>query len=438
MSSERRNDEPTFAAYLALDWADRKHVWALRAAGSEQVECGELEHTPEAVAIWAAGLAERFHGPIAVALEQARGALLFLLTKYAQLVLFPVHPGTLANYRAAFYPSGAKDDPSDARLLLDLLVHHRDRLRPWQPDTVETRTLQFLVEKRRRLVDEKRRQTQRLGDELKLYFPQVRDWFEKLDSPLVGQLLQRWPTIEHLRKVRPATLRSFFHRQNCRSAELIEKRIEQIARAVPATVDQAVIQSSTPVVQVLVRVIATLRDGIADVDRQIDRLFTTHPEFSLFKSFPGAGPALAPRLLAALGTQRERYGSASEIHCHSGIAPVLQRSGKTEFIHFRRACPKFLRQTFHEWAGHTIDQSAWAREFYDRQRAQGKSHQAVLRALAFKWIRILYRCWKDRTPYDEARYLHALQRRRLPKPDPTAAFHWQQSGGFFKFVGVSS
>ncbi len=133
-----------------------------------------------------------------------------------------------------------------------------------------------------------------------------------------------------------------------------------------------------------------------------------------------------------------RYASAHEIHCYSGIAPVLERSGHRQWIHVRRACPKFLRQTFHEWASHSIGFSQWARDYYQHQRAKNKSHHAAVRALAFKWIRILYRCWKDRTPYDEARYLETLRRRHSPKPDPTSTLRWEQHGGFFKFAGTSS
>ncbi len=386
MSSEAIRPALSFAALAALDWADQKHDWALQAADSEQeqVEQGELENTPEAVEAWAAGLAQRFGGrPIAAALEQAR-------------------------------------------------------LRVWRPDTVETRTLQFLVEQRRRMVDEKTRQSHRLRDELKLYFPQILAWFEEVDSTLVGDLLERWPTIEQLQKARPLTLRQFFSQHNCRSAQLIEQRLEQIRKALPATHDQAVIQSSVSGARILVQLIATLRKGIAELDRQIAGLFAHHPEFPLFNSLPGAGPALAPRLLAALGTQRDRYRSAYEIHCYSGIAPVLERSGHSEWTHVRRACPKFLRQTFHEWAGHSIGSSQWAREFYQHQRAKNKSHHAAVRALAFKWIRILYRCWKDRTPYDEARHLQTLRRRHSPKPDPTSTLRWEQHGGFFKFAGTSS
>jgi transposase len=439
--------EISFAALVALDWADQKHAWVLRAADCTRIEQGEIEHTPEAVQAWAVGLATRFAGrPIALALEQSRGALLFMLTKYEHLVLYPVHAASLARYRSAFYPSGAKDDPSDARLLLDLLEHHRDRLRRLEPDTVETRTLQFLVEERRKLVHETTRQSNRLTATLKLYFPQVLDWFGEVDSPLVGALLRRWPTLEPLQKEPQATLRQFFHQHNCRSAEHIEWRWEQIRQALPATRDAAVLTASVAAVAVLIELLATLREGIAKLDRQIAKLFADHPDFSIFDSLPGAGPALAPRLLAALGSRRERYASAHEIQCYSGIAPVIQRSGTRRRIHFRRACPKFLRQTFHEWAWHSIGSSAWARSYYQAERAKGKSHHATVRALAFKWIRILYRCWQDRTPYSESLYQDSHDRRTGPKPLPSSnprpaaslPVAWETCGSFSKPVLTTS
>src|ERR1700676_3604112 len=130
MLDTNQQDDREFAALVGLDWADQKHAWALHSFNTSEVEGGELDHTPEAVEGWAAELARRFDGrSIAVALEQSRGALLFMLTKYAHLVLFPVHPTTLAKYRQSFRPSGAKSDPSDAGLLVDLLVRHREKLR---------------------------------------------------------------------------------------------------------------------------------------------------------------------------------------------------------------------------------------------------------------------------------------------------------------------
>ena len=133
--------EPPWAAFLAIDWADRKHVWKLQPAGNEPCEQGELEQTPEAIEVWASQLATRFAGrPIAVALEPSRGAVAFALTQYSHLYLYPVHPATRAHFRQALVPSGAKNDPGDTGLLLELWVHHRARLRRLRPDSGNTRT----------------------------------------------------------------------------------------------------------------------------------------------------------------------------------------------------------------------------------------------------------------------------------------------------------
>ena len=407
--------EPEFAAFLAIDWADKKHVWCLQGVGSEKRESGELEHSPEAVEAWVGQLCQRFaQRPIAVALEQSRGALVFMLSKYEALHLFPVPSTMAASMRAALYPSGAKDDPRDADLLLDLLLQHRDKLRRWLPDTEATRRVQNLVEERRKLVDEKTEQSNRLTSHLKIYFPQIVNWFEHLDTELVCALLLRWPTLEDLQKVPLARLRTFFRKHHCRDQEVIERRILAIRQATLAVRDRAVIEAKSTVVKVIVRVIGSLLEGIADLDEKIQEAAAAHPDFFIFDSLPGAGAVLAPRLLAAFGSQRERYGNAGEVQAYSGIAPVMERSGKKKWVHCRIACPKFLRQSFHEWAGHSIARSVWARSYYQQLRSRGKGHHAAVRALASKWIRILFRCWKDRVAYDESRYLATLARRGSP------------------------
>ena len=83
-------------------------------------------------------------------------------------------------------------------------------------------------------------------------------------------------------------------------------------------------------------------------------------------------------------------------------------------VHHRVACPKFVNQTVHEFAAQSIRLSRWARAYYDQQRARGSDHHAAVRALAYKWIRILFRCWHARAPYDEATSLEALRRRASP------------------------
>jgi transposase len=434
--------EPEWAAFVAIDWADQKHFWRLACADSGQQEQGELENTPEAVDTWAAGLSVRFGGrPIALCLEQSRGALVYMLAKYPHLVLFPVHPRTAAQYRETFCPSGAKSDPNDTASLLDLLQRHRERLRQLQPDTSQTRLLQLLVETRRCAVNEKTRQKNRLTDCLKRYFPQVLQWFDEVDSPLVAALLQRWPDLTELKRAHPGTLRKFFHQHNCRVEERIRERIAGIQTAVPATVDAAILEGEAFHARGLVAVMAALRVHIDELDQRIAQLVAEHPEGSLFASLPGTGPVLVPRLIVAFGTRRERYESAYEMQCYSGIAPVTEASGKSQWVHFRRACPRFLRQTFHEFAFHSIPRSPWARAFYDSQIAKQKSHHAAVRALAHRWIRIIFRCWKDGKPYDEQAYQRSLQRRGSPLIGsfaPATGVGWKTEAGFQKFSQENS
>jgi transposase len=438
MAKTTERSEPDFAAFIGIDWADQRHTWALQTKIQAPPEPGDLDHTPEAVDAWATELGRRFGGrPIAIALEQSRGSLLFMLTKYAHFVLYPIHPATLANYRKGFRPSGAKSDPSDAGLLLDLLVRHREKLRRLEPDTSETRTLQFMVEGRRKLVNDKTRYSNRLTACLKMYFPQVLAWFNEVSSQITGDFLERWPTLQKLQKARPDTLRTFLIQHHSCTSENINRRLEEIRRAVSATHDPAVITAGVAAARALVRVLRELREAIHSYDEQIETLAREHPDFAIFDSMPGAGAALVPRLIAALGTQRDRYNSASELQCYSGIAPVVASSGKQSWVHWRWACPKFLRQTFHEWAAHSIGSSAWAKAYYSQQRAKGKSWNTAVRALAFKWIRILFRCWKDRTPYREDLYQQALVTRTARTNEPVN-LQWKTCGRFSKFSGFAS
>ncbi len=320
----------------------------------------------------------------------------------------------MARYREVFAPSGAKDDPTDAALLLDLLRTHRDQLRAWTPDTVAARTLGRLCEQRRKLVHHRVAVTNRLTSVLKQYFPQALDWVGTLASRQGCDFLRTWPTLAAVQRARPATVRRFYHQHNCRRATVVAARLEQIATAVPLTTDSAIIDLLSLVVQTYATQLRSLLEAVEAFDTQIAAVFAGHPDHDLFASFPGAGPVCAPRLAAAFGTDRTRWEAARDLQAHAGIAPVTERSGKACWVHHRLACPKFLKQTFHEYADQSIRFSTWARAYYDQQRGRGNDHHAALRSLAFKWMRILFRCWQDRTPYDEATYLAALRRHGSP------------------------
>jgi transposase len=403
---------PVYAAFVGLDWGDQQHALSLREAGSDRVEQATLQQTPEALA---QGLRARFpNGKIAVALEQARGALLAGLLQYEHLVAYPVNPKSLARFREALRPSRAKNDPRDADLLLELLVHHRDHLRPWLPDTVATRQLTLLCEQRRRFVDQRTSLTNALLSHLKAIFPQAPELVgANLASPMATDFLKKWPSLQAVQAVSPATLRRFYYGHRSRSEKLIARRLALVQAGVALTQDAALLAAHTLAIQALSAQLEALRPFIAQHEEQIQQLFASHPDAALFESLPGAGAVLAPRLLAAMGTDRNRFPDALSVSCYSGIAPVTEKSGTTQhWVHLRWQCPKFLRQSWHEFAGCSIKSSAWARACYKDLCRRMKHHEAI-RKLAYKWQRIVWRLWQERQPYDEARHLRRLQKKGI-------------------------
>lgn len=403
------------AARIGIDWADDHHDFCLQETGSSRIEAGRIPQDPRFLSEWVAGLRQRFGGrPVGICLETSRGPLVAALIEHEFIVLFPVNPRTLKRFREAFAPNGAKDDPGDAGLLLELLSKHEDRLHRWSPDDAETRAIMRLVEARRKAVDLRTKLTNQLSSELKGYFPQALSWAGELDAQLATDFLRRWPTLQAVQSEKVQTIRKFYYGHNCRRTELIEKRIEEIRGAVPLTNDPAIVEISTMSVLMLANQIEALRPSIARYDKEIARRFSAHPDAHLFESLPGSGAVMAPRLLSAFGSRRDRFQAASEVQEYSGIAPVVKRSGKQSQTIWRWGAPKFVRQSFHEFARLSIRSSAWASAYFQLQRERGKSKHAAIRALAFKWIRIIYRCWQERTPYNEAEYLKALTERGSP------------------------
>ena len=348
--------ELEFVGFVGIDWADQKHVWCLQAAGSTQRECGELEQKPETVEAWVGALCRRFGGgPIAVAVEQVQGALVCMLRKYECLHLVPVPSTMSAAMRKALYPSGAKDDWGDADLLRDLLVQHRDRLRHLQPDNEETRRVQNRVEERRKLVDEKTAQINRLIGYLKIYFPQMLQWFERLDRKLVCDFLERWPSLEELKKVPPAELRKFFRQRQGRHHELTEDRIQGMAQAMPALQDRAVIEAKQAVVQVIAQLLRSLVEGIAKLDRKIEEAAGAHPDFFIFESLPGAGGSVGAALVGCFrlttGSLRQRRRGAETQWDRTGDGDQWEEEmGAFPLGLCQVSAPKFSRMGgAHDW-----------------------------------------------------------------------------------------
>ncbi len=398
------------AVYIGIDWSDRKHDFCLKVNDKDKTEKGIIQHNPEAIHAWVCSLEKRFPGKkIAIALEQFRGGLVFCLMKYESIILYPVNPETLSKYREAWYPSRAKSDPVDAMFLMELLVKHSDRLKVWKPEPENTRLLQRLTEQRQKLVHDVKRAGNRLTSLLKEYFPQVLDLFPVIYRNVVADFIIQYPTLEDAKKASEAELINFFRSKSSVNVKANIKRFNIIKNALALTNDKAIISSNILMARAIAEQIKTLNASIVNYENEIYRVYQLHQDKHIFDSLPGAGEIMAPRLLAALGTDRAKFNSSNELLCFTGVAPILKSSGTQSVTRWRYFCSTAIRQSFIDWASLTIRYSFWAETYYANQRAKGKSHSAAVRALAYKWIRIIFRMWKDKTTYDEAKYLMALK-----------------------------
>jgi transposase len=401
---------------IGLDRSDKKADLRLITTATGQRRSAIIDTAPEALWEWLLQLRQEHpQARVGLCLEQPAVHLIAFLESYAWFTLYPINPITLQKYREAFVTSRAKDDAKDADYLADLLLTHHAKLKPWAPEDSQTRAVQQLVFHRRAVVDERTGLTNRLIALLKSYFPQALGLCgEDLWRPLATAFLLKWPSLQAVQKAKPATLKTFYYLNGSRSAKLLEQRLALVAKAVPVTDEIAVIESFALRVQLIARQLQLVQRSVAEFDRLIAQAYAAHPDQVVFASLPGAGPVLGPRLLASVGSQRERFGAAAQLQHYTGIAPVTKKSGGSCYIHRRYLCPKFHKQSFHEYAGQSILWSRWAAAYYLQQRSKGCPHHTAVRALAYKWQRVIFRCWQNRTPYQEEIYEAALRKHGSP------------------------
>jgi transposase len=410
------NTNPPFDLVIGLDRSDRKADLYLIDARTGQTQKQTLGTSPEELHGWLLKLRQEHpQAQIGLCLEQPATNLILFLESYSWITLYPINPISLQKFRETFVTSRAKDDGKDAQYLAELLLTHHSKLKPWQPNDPPTRQVLQLVYHRRAIVDQRTGLTNRLQDLLKQYFPQaLKLCGEDLWRPLATAFLLRWPTLQQLKKARPETVKQFYYLQGSRSQKLVEQRLELIQKAVPLTDENALLQSYALRVQLIAKELQLLLRTLQEFEKQMAAAFQQHPDYAIFDALPGAGPVLAPRLLASMGSERERFAQASNLQCFTGVAPVTKQSGSKCYIHRRYLCPKFHRQSFHEYAQESILHSRWAAAYYGQQRNKGCSHHTAVRALAYKWQRIIWKCWQTRSIYKETIYEAALRKAGSP------------------------
>jgi len=398
--------------WVGLDWGDTGHAVCVLDEEGKEVESFAVPHT-------AAGLEElvgrlRSRGEIGgVAVETTRHLVVQKLLD-AGLPVYPINPKLSKHWREGESVSAAKDDPLDAVVLAEGLRQRHERLRRLQPDDPLLQELRLLCADETRLIADRTALVNRLKATLKEYYPEALAWFDDWTKPTAWDFVLAFPTAEDLAGAGRKKLYGFLKSHHIGLRPIWQERVEGRRKTPAWPSDPATVAAKRLLAISLAKQLRTLQANLDEYRERIVALYGDHPDAGLFSSLPGAGDKLAPRLLTHFGTDRQRFESAASLELLSGVVPVPHRSGKSRQVSMRHTCQRAFRNTLHLFAFLSIQKSVWARAFYDRARRKGQSHALALRNLARKWLRILYRMWQERQPYDEARYLAALIRRQSP------------------------
>lgn len=395
--------------YAGIDWADTHHDALVLDEKGHQRGSVRVEHTPEGLAKLNTFLAT-FSGPeqkeqMACIIETSHGLLIAFLLE-AGWPVYPVNPRTVDRRRAA---SGAKTDRIDASLLAKTGRADLAELRRLTPDSEVVAELKALTRDQDALIQMQTRLVNQLTATLKAYYPGALQLFAKLQQHSTLIFLQTYPTPQAAMGASVQQITEVLKQAGHTTAKKVAPTIVETLHQPQLTAHAITTRTKSRLMLALVAQLLPLVEQVAAYEKEIERLFLMHDDNEVFSSLPRAGQRLAPRLLAEIGDECTRYADAASLQALAGTSPVLFQSGNYAKAHRRLGCIKPLRNALHQFAWQSTQQQGWARDYYQRKRAEGKSHSVAVRALSNVWARIIFAMLTKHELYDSARF-EAAQR----------------------------
>jgi transposase len=399
--------------YAGIDWADDHHDLVILDDAGEIVRSLRVTHTATGIHDLIALLRTTVTRPdqtvaweqVVCVIETSHGLLITALLE-AGVPVYPVNPKTVDRRRK---PSGAKTDGIDAYLLAKTGRSDLRDLTRLRPDSPLIQELKALTRDQDSLIQTQTRLVNQLTACLKAYFPAALQLFTKLHQPSTLAFLQAYPTLSLAQAATLEEIAAVLRQAHYPHPAGCAKHIWQVLHQPHLQADAVTVRTKMRLMVALLSQLQPLLEQIAAYDAAIAQLFASHPDQAVFASLPRAGKRLAPRLLAEWGDDRARYSSAQSVQMLAGTAPVPFQSGQYAKMHKRSACIKPLRNALIQFAWQSTVQEEWAREYYQRKRREGKSHQMALRALANTWVRIVYALWHKQEAYATETFIAAQQ-----------------------------
>lgn len=385
--------------FAGLDWASRTHaVCVIDERGSVLTQF-EINHD-------ASGLADlhrrlRGAGVTAVAIERPSGLIVDALLE-AGLSVVPIHPNVVKASRPRYRSHGGKSDASDAYLLADLLRTDGHRFKPLAPQSDDIRSLRALVRGRDDLVATRVQLANQLRSLLHSFWPGATEVFADVDSPIGLAFIRRYPTPASAQRLGPKRMAAFCTQHAYSGRRSPEELLDRLHQAPAVALGKLEMAAKGELALSLARTLDRLGDQIRLLTRRIENHVSSIDDGRILMSFPRAGRICAAQILAELGSVRERFDSDEHLAAEAGVAPVTYASGKSKAVTFRWACNHRLRAALTCLADNSRHASAWAASVYAKAKARGCDHPHAIRILSRAWLRVIWRAWTDRKPYDPA------------------------------------
>jgi transposase len=390
-----------------FDWAKDHHSIVIVNSQGQIVADFDFEHSAEG---WKSFQQKVAAWPnLALAIETSHGAAVDQLLQRGYTV-YPVHPVAAKGYRQRKAPTGTKTDHVDGWGLADALRMDGQGWKPLVAADPLTQELRLLCRDEVSLIEQRTALVNQLQQALSEYYPAALEAFDDWTQRYTWEFVLSFPTPKLLAEAGKGRWEKFLHSHRLWRPDTAQKRMAIFARADQFQGSAAISQAKSRLAVSLCKLLCTLDQQLKDYRKQIEELFENHPDHQLFGSLPGAKRVLAPRLLAAIGTDMDRYGTHEVLQAIAGTAPVSFQSGQISKVQVRRCCDKFLRHTLHLWADCFRKASAWGQIYYQQKRKQGMSHACALRCLGQRLLKILFRMLVSRTPYNAE--LHGLNQKK--------------------------
>ncbi len=395
-----------------LDWGGASHAVCVIDHTGQAVLRIEVAHNAAGLADMLARL-KRIAPPheLPIAIERPSGLIVDALVAAGHPVM-PIHPNVVKACRPRYRAAGGKSDPGDAYRLADILRTDGHRFRPLTPASDDIKALRALVRGRDDLVAQRTALANQPRSLLEGFWPGAAAIFAAIDSPIALAFVSRYPTPDSASRLGEKRLASFLAQHAYCGRRSPAELLARLRAAPTGLASDAEADARGELVRALATILERIVAEIAKLSSRIDHAVSQWPDGRLpdgriVMSFPRAGRICAAQILAELGDVRERFPTAQQLAAEAGVCPVTHASGKSRGVVFRWACNKNLRLAVTCFADNSRHASAWAAAIYQRARKRGCKHPHAVRILARSWLRVLWKAWQDRTPYDQSRHASA-------------------------------